>query len=100
MQFLSVKSYQDFSSVVYKYWLSRAQDQCKQIEFKLEMQRSYVMLDMKVNWVRRGGLFRRKRLCWYYTGSQVYRYKLGKDNLYTVTRKFVRDKLMMQVGVA
>jgi len=39
-------------------------------------------------------------LSWYYTGSQVYRYKLGKDDLYTVTRRFVRDKPMMQGGVA
>ncbi len=38
--------------------------------------------------------------CWYYTGSQVYRYKLGKDDLYTVTVRFVKDKPMMQVGVA
>jgi len=43
-------------------------------------------------------MFRRK--CWYYTGSQVYRYKLGKDDLYTFTRRFVRDKPMTQVGVA
>ncbi len=30
----------------------------------------------------------------------IYQYKLGKDNLYTSTRKFVMDKLMMQVGIA
>ncbi len=38
--------------------------------------------------------------CWYYTGSQVYQYKLGKDDLYTVTGRFVRDKPMTQVGIA
>ncbi len=41
-----------------------------------------------------------RKSCWYYTGSQVYQYKLGKDDLYTTIGKFVRDKLMMQVGVA
>ncbi len=37
---------------------------------------------------------------WYYTGSQVYCYKLSRYDLYSSTWKFVKNKLMMQVGIA
>ncbi len=97
LQVLGVKSYQDFSSGVHKYWPSRAQSKCERVQVKSR--------DTEVLWgVRLGGqwlhevMFRRS--CWYYTGSQVYRYKLGKDDLYTFTKRFVRDKPMTQVGIA
>ena len=32
--------------------------------------------------------------------SQVYCYKLSRDDLYTSTWEFVRDKLMTQAGIA
>jgi len=65
----------------------------------IETQRSYVVLDSEVN-KRSTRCFMEEVFCWYYTGSQVYRYKLGKDDLYTSTVRFVRDKPMTQVGVA